>query len=213
MGVSDWNPEKVTKSHVRKAAQIWRRDGGYLNFRNSVSYDVMVDGKLYPPKAISSIAHKLATGKGLAANEFGGVRDGIWHRRLKELGFPILEKGGDAALEYDVSKSLALTSAERAALIANEATQPPKKIEVRITRFGRSPYVVAERLTIAKGKCEKCKKPAPFLRAIDRTPYLEVHHVVTLANGGHDTVENTQALCPNCHSEIHDLDRIERQVE
>jgi hypothetical protein len=71
--------------------------------------------------------------------------------------------------------------------------------------FRRNPDVVAEVLERAKGFCEnkKCGKPAPFLRASDNSPYLEVHHKIPLAQGGDDTVENAIALCPNCHREAH----------
>ncbi|HHQ4496099.1 TPA: HNH endonuclease, partial [Aeromonas hydrophila] len=60
-----------------------------------------------------------------------------------------------------------------------------------------------ERLLIANGKCEHCKKDAPFIRIKDGTPYLEVHHKEKLADGGEDTLENTIALCPNCHRKFH----------
>jgi 5-methylcytosine-specific restriction protein A len=63
--------------------------------------------------------------------------------------------------------------------------------------------VVAERLEIANGKCEKCGNPAPFIRDKDKTPYLEVHHKIQLSKGGWDELENTEALCPNCHREKH----------
>lgn len=212
MSIHDWNPEKIRKIHVKQAARIWREDGGYLNFRGSTSYDVFIDGKPYPPKAISSIAHKLATGRALLSNEFGGARNGVWHRCLKALGFEIVEKGSDASLAYAVAKSYKLTRKSRLEKIAADKN-PPKKIEVTVTRFVRSPHVVAERLFIAEGYCERCKKPAPFRRLVDNTPYLEVHHVVPLSEDGLDEVENTQALCPNCHSEVHDQLRIERQVE
>lgn len=213
MPVRDWNPEKIRKSHVRQAARTWREDGRYLNFRDSTSYDVLIDGKPYPPKAISSRAHELATGTALLPSEFGGARDGLWHRRLKELGFDIVEKGSDASLSYDVAKSLKLSRKTRLAKIAEEAKNPPTQLKVEVTRFVRSPHVVAERLFLAQGHCEQCKKPAPFRRLVDNSPYLEVHHVEPLSNGGFDIVVNTQALCPNCHSEIHDRLRIERQVE
>ena len=45
---------------------------------------------------------------------------------------------------------------------------------------------------------------APFSRA-DGDPYLETHHIVWLAQGGSDTVENTVALCPSCHRKMHVL--------
>jgi hypothetical protein len=69
--------------------------------------------------------------------------------------------------------------------------------------FRRNADVVAEVLERADGICEKCRKPAPFRRASDNSPYLEVHHKVPLAQGGDDTVENAIALCPNCHREAH----------
>jgi hypothetical protein len=208
-----WNPEKIRKSHVIQAARTWREDGHYLNFRDSISYDVIINGKPYPPKAISSIAHKLATGVAILPKEFGGARDGLWHRRLKQLGFEIVEKGSDASLSYDVAKSFKLSRKTRLAKIAAEAKTPLAQLKVEVTRFIRSPHVVAERLFISQGHCEECKKPAPFRRLVDNSPFLEVHHVEPLSNGGLDIVENTQALCPNCHSEIHDRLRIERQVE
>ncbi|MSR17052.1 MAG: HNH endonuclease, partial [Methylococcaceae bacterium] len=36
-------------------------------------------------------------------------------------------------------------------------------------------------------------------------PYLESHHIEWLANGGADSIENTTALCPNCHRKMHSL--------
>ncbi|WP_258000386.1 HNH endonuclease [Pseudomonas aeruginosa] len=33
--------------------------------------------------------------------------------------------------------------------------------------------------------------------------HTETHHIEWLANGGEDTVENTVALCPNCHRKMH----------
>lgn len=34
-------------------------------------------------------------------------------------------------------------------------------------------------------------------------PYLEVHHVVPLSEGGMDNIYNVVALCPNCHKKMH----------
>jgi 5-methylcytosine-specific restriction protein A len=54
----------------------------------------------------------------------------------------------------------------------------------------------------ANGTCELCQKEAPFFTKRGE-PYLEVHHVITLAENGPDSVTNTVALCPNCHRKIH----------
>ncbi len=82
----------------------------------------------------------------------------------------------------------------------------PAKPETRVvttTVFVRNPDVVAEVLYQAKGCCQRCKKPAPFQRISDGTPYLEVHHKLPLALDGEDNVGNAIALCPNCHREMH----------
>lgn len=85
----------------------------------------------------------------------------------------------------------------------NKANKIPKKIKVSVWQFFRNPDVVAEALYLANGKCQCCGKEAPFKRKSDSTPYLEVHHKIQLANGGEDSVENSIALCPNCHREKH----------
>ncbi len=83
------------------------------------------------------------------------------------------------------------------------APKRPQKIIVRTVGYIRNPDVVAEVLYRAQGKCEKCRRNAPFTRKKDQSPYLEVHHITQLAKNGDDTVENALALCPNCHREQH----------
>ena len=85
----------------------------------------------------------------------------------------------------------------------SEAQKIPDKVQVISVAYRRNPDVIVEVLNHAKGKCERCKSDAPFIRAKDNTPYLEIHHWDPLAEGGEDTVENAMALCPNCHRELH----------
>jgi hypothetical protein len=88
----------------------------------------------------------------------------------------------------------------------------PTRFERVVQEFARSPAVVAEVLRIAAGRCELCECAAPFLRA-DGSPYLEVHHVRTLAEGGADTVDNAVALCPTCHRLLHHADAMDREAK
>ncbi|PFL57175.1 endonuclease [Bacillus cereus] len=84
-----------------------------------------------------------------------------------------------------------------------KAGRKPDVVEVVTTQYKRNPDVIAEVLERANGYCEECKQEAPFKRAKDGTPYLEVHHVIPLAQGGEDSVENAVGLCPNCHRKAH----------
>ncbi|MGH7950580.1 MAG: HNH endonuclease [Limisphaerales bacterium] len=83
------------------------------------------------------------------------------------------------------------------------ASKIPERVQIVSLGFRRNADVIVAVLKRANGICERCKKNAPFNRKSDGTPFLEVHHRKTLAEGGEDTVENAIALCPNCHREAH----------
>lgn len=80
--------------------------------------------------------------------------------------------------------------------------QNPSKSDAATSRTNRDIKVKEWILQNSNGICELCDNPAPFI-TIDETPYLEVHHIQHMANGGSDTVSNAVALCLNCHREIH----------
>lgn len=66
----------------------------------------------------------------------------------------------------------------------------------------RSQQVRKSALDRAAGHCEGCNAPAPFITE-EGTPFLEVHHILRLADDGLDALENVAALCPNCHRRAH----------
>ncbi|WP_206483264.1 HNH endonuclease [Thalassotalea sp. G2M2-11] len=83
-----------------------------------------------------------------------------------------------------------------------EGNQSPGTSSSPVTQFVRDPAVVAWVLNVAQKNCECCKQKAPFEKD-DGSPFLEVHHVLRLADGGPDVISNAVALCPNCHRELH----------
>jgi len=105
-------------------------------------------------------------------------------------------------LEHDIVKSRKDGKDARLKRLA-EATKKPASVKVTSVAFLRNSDVIVEVLERAGGKCEGCLQDAPFLRAKDNTPYLEVHHKKPLSEGGEDTVDNALALCPNCHRKMH----------
>ena len=78
----------------------------------------------------------------------------------------------------------------------------PQTIETSVNVYSRDPKVKAWVLYQADGKCECCLGDAPFKLPNGR-PYLEVHHLIQLADSGADTVNNCIAICPNCHRKLH----------
>jgi len=115
---------------------------------------------------------------------------------------PIPEEELKAELQKEVAKSCADLPETRKKRL-ELAPKKPTIVQVIRTEYRRNSDVVAEVMIRAAGICEGCFCKAPFIRASDGTPYLEVHHVLPLAEGGDDTVENAEALCPNCHRRKH----------
>lgn len=80
--------------------------------------------------------------------------------------------------------------------------------KVQSTQYERDPYVSQYTKHRANGVCDLCQELAPF-KDKNSEPYLETHHVEWLSKGGKDIIENTVALCPNCHRKMHVLDKDE----
>ena len=103
----------------------------------------------------------------------------------------------EADFEAEVSKQI------KKPLKKVKGNPNPLQREVRSLQYVRDPKVVAYVLRRSKGKCFDCKERGPFISRATGLPYLEVHHIQTLKEGGADTVKNAVALCPNCHRKRH----------
>jgi len=73
-----------------------------------------------------------------------------------------------------------------------------------VTQYERSPWISEYAKRRANGICQLCLEPAPFENKKGE-PYLETHHIIWLSKDGEDSIENTVALCPNCHRKMHVL--------
>ena len=96
-----------------------------------------------------------------------------------------------------------LAELKRRALLASKR---PQKRQATTTQIVRDASVVEYVKKAAKGKCDLCRRAAPF-NSKNGQPYLECHHIVRLADDGKDSIENAVALCANCHRKMHILDR------
>jgi HNH endonuclease len=86
---------------------------------------------------------------------------------------------------------------------AKQRKGPPPKRQRMINDFVRDPYIVAAALSRADDRCEMPKCRSQLFNREDDRPYLEVHHILPLGEGGDDTLINAAALCPSCHRELH----------
>lgn len=112
-------------------------------------------------------------------------RDGVESPKASYLTKPTKSKSLKQLREIALSSTL------------TQADEKEKLIHVKY----RSDAIKLYAKKRAKGHCEGCGDKAPF--ETKSGPYLEVHHLTRLSDGGADCPENVIALCPTCHRRAH----------
>lgn len=90
----------------------------------------------------------------------------------------------------------------RSAFQAVSPTETQNWRSAKQIRRQRSTEIKQYVLCRAGGNCELTGEKAPFLKS-NGEPYLEVHHIRRLSDGGLDHPINCAAITPNAHREIH----------
>jgi len=88
--------DEVTRDHVMSALQEYDRLGpeGFFSehgFAPTTTYELVWDGRSYPPKAILGTAYEFATDERLASGDFEGGKAGAV-KVLGKLGFTVQAK-------------------------------------------------------------------------------------------------------------------------
>jgi 5-methylcytosine-specific restriction protein A len=135
-----------------------------------------------------------------------GIPRKVWMFPLKLVGKSILSIPDNLLNESRAKKETqAKTLSDNE--LKNRAEHSPKKAgnrPVTSNQYDRNPWVTEYAKRRAKGKCQLCEQEAPF-KSKKGEPFLETHHIIWLAEDGEDTINNTVALCPNCHRKMHSL--------
>lgn len=179
------NSVRTLKKSISSKSNIIGKTG-YLLCENSSRSDLISRFTKIMLKAVIAHKHSSEAGK-----ETSGIEDS--KNNIEEI---------ERTFDQQVLESSKLSSLERLERLSSAPSYPERQ-SVVISVFKRNPDVVAEVLARAQGICKGCNRPAPFFRARDNRPYLEVHHIVRLADGGKDSLNNAVALCPNCHKKAH----------
>jgi putative restriction endonuclease len=135
--------EGVERSHVLNAAMRWDANPGYGGFGKSKRYDILIDGRPYPPKAIMALAIESAGHKIPTPYDFKGAWDGPWHRYLiRQLGFDIVPK-----VDVEIAQSSAAPTAAAAqidadlrAIEADHAGSPTTRDALIKARLGQGRF-------------------------------------------------------------------------
>jgi hypothetical protein len=195
--------DAIRQEHILKGIELF--DAGHPHgFADSTKFDLLYNGSSYPPKAIIGLAGVSLYGEPLKPDDFTGGAGSKCFRVLSQHGFQVVPKPSEFRPTAEEKKLDVLT---REALSAPSLPKPggqrsPAQVSRTTSVYERDPLVRAFVLRRSAGKCECCNKEAPFVDQ-NGEPFLEVHHIQPLAEGGDDVVENAAAICPNCHRECH----------
>jgi hypothetical protein len=85
-------PDGITRDDVLRAIADLDRGDVAHGFRDSTGYDLLYDGKRYPPKAVVGLAARRLRGPVLDPNEFTGGADPRCFSLLRLLGFEVVPK-------------------------------------------------------------------------------------------------------------------------
>lgn len=90
----EWSP--VARDDVVRAIEEYDRLGSVAffsahGFAPTTTYDLVRDGRRYPPKAILGTAYEFATGDRLASGDFEGGKSGAV-TVLEKLGFTVEQR-------------------------------------------------------------------------------------------------------------------------
>ena len=120
-------------------------------------------------------------------------------KEIEEIIAELEQRDVDPRVEFESKYREAL---KKKVLVKPTGDIKPKRYKSTIWEYYRRPEVKAWVIQQAKDHCELCDQHAPF-QTDGNLWFLEVHHLRRLADGGSDRIENTVALCPNCHREMH----------
>lgn len=87
--------------------------------------------------------------------------------------------------------------------VGQAKTTRARRRPTRTSSFDRNPLVVLITKRRASFRCEVASCSVPAFIGTDNLPYVETHHLLPLAQGGDDLIENTACLCAVHHREIH----------
>lgn len=189
-------------------------------FANSTDFDLVYEGKRFPPKAILGLAAERVVGRALSADEFSGGETSACFAVLRGLGFDIHRKtspGQTASSSGSASNAGAPSTAptpdaREPGLLPEEVRQTTTVIEGAKKSIAVNAY---ERDREARKRCIEHWGLACVVCGFDferqygdiGSGFIHVHHLKPLAEIGQeytlDPVADLRPVCPNCHAMLH----------
>jgi len=188
-------PKELQSSHFMQAIQEIDKDG-VPKSRESYTYDLLLNGKKYPPKYVISIATKYLTGKSLSPDVFNAVTaknyfisngyrilDNKENKKLSNIKTEVIESAFPEGKEkYKLHRSL-----ERDSSIGKKAKE---------NRMD----------TVGELRCDVCQFSFSDKYGELGAGFIEAHHTIPVSQlkGERKTnIKDMALVCSNCHRMLH----------
>jgi predicted HNH restriction endonuclease len=184
------------KSHHFESAIQEIEKNGVPKSRESYIYDLLLNGKKYPPKYVISIAHKYLTGKELSPNDFNAVTAKDYFIRN---GYQILDNKNNKKLLSIKNEDI-------------ESAFPEGKEKYKLHRTLERDSSIGKKAkenrmdTVGELRCDVCDFSFSDKYGELGGGFIEAHHTVPVSQlkGDRKTNINEMALvCSNCHRMLH----------
>ena len=102
----DLDPSNISRQSVLKALKLLNSGHSPKGYGKSIKYDLVYEGRNYPPKAVLAKAFEIESGGLELPNEFTGGSDTKCFDILKELKFTIIGKPNQESEWENISREL-----------------------------------------------------------------------------------------------------------
>ena len=191
-GMAIFYPDHLTRSHILDAirdldAHVKHR------FGPSTTYDLVHEGKHYPPKAVYGLAAGKLTGKALGPKDFKAGARALCFRILQRNGFLIILKRDVCVYPDQVEASDPHTEGSVSTVLVN--------------RFERSLEARSKCVLHYGFTCQVCGFDFEEVYGEIGKDFVHVHHLLELSSIRASYIVNPYddlvPVCPNCHAMLH----------
>jgi 5-methylcytosine-specific restriction protein A len=184
-------PEGITREHLIEA--IEKIQVGFPNkFAASTSYDVLHQGKRYPPKAVVGVAATKVLGEELGPADFKGGLQSRCFKVLATNGFEIVTKGDTNPFPDTLE---------------DEVYNEGGSVVVRVNRYERDLKARKKCIEHYGAECRVCRLDFESQYGTIGEGFIHVHHTIPIASIGEsyelDPIKSLVPVCPNCHAMLH----------
>ncbi|WP_312212534.1 HNH endonuclease [Pseudescherichia sp.] len=194
-------PNSLLREAILAAAHAY--DAGVDHaFADSRDYDVIINDRRYPPKAIVGIAASTLTGLTFMPADFSGGIKSKCVRLLTDQGFQIVNKSEPIE---PLEPSLFPDEIQQEATYIEGAA-----VQVTVNRYERDRKARQAALDWHGYQCKVCGLDMTKVYGEIAKGFIHVHHLIPFseikANYQVDPKTDLIPVCPNCHAMLHRQD-------